>query len=505
MRLGRNLIAGLGNSALTAIVGLAATPFYLHYLGIEAYGLIGFFLALQAMLSLLDMGLSPTINREVARATAEGDRAPVRRLLHTVAHLAWGLSILMALAVFLAAPWITAHWLRANSLDQATMVDALRLMGLAIACRWPAALYLGAVNGAQRMLVSSSLASAYAAVSAAGAIALLAWVEPSVIAFFAWQAVAALAYTLAMRLAAWRALGGRQGETVAFAEIRRVWKFSAGMGLIAVSAVVFMQVDKALLSTLLELDAFGRYALASLLASGIYVLVTPMFNVVYPRFSALVAAHDEARLAELYSLGTRLLATLVFPLAMVLGFFAQPLVSLWSRDPSLAAATAPILAVLMAGNALHAVMYFPYALQLAQGMPRIGATVSAVKILLLVPLMSVMTLAYGEMGAAFAWLSINVFYLFFGTWMTHRKLLRAEGPRWLLRDVGVPLALVLLVAALAVAAGAREAASGFASLAWGVGMIAVPMLASLALAPRLREAILSNFGLARAPEGRSDL
>jgi len=89
--------------------------------------------------------------------------------------------------------------------------------------------------------------------------------------------------------------------------------------------------------------------------------------------------------------------------------------------------------------------------------------------------------------------------------MTHRRLLRAEGPRWLLRDVGVPLGLVLLVAALAVAAGAREAASGFASLAWGVGMMSVPMLASLALAPRLREAILANFGLARAPEGRSDL
>lgn len=43
MTLGRNLIAGLVNSVWSALVGLAVVPFYLDYLGVEAYGLIGFF------------------------------------------------------------------------------------------------------------------------------------------------------------------------------------------------------------------------------------------------------------------------------------------------------------------------------------------------------------------------------------------------------------------------------------------------------------------------------
>ena len=76
MRLGRNLLVGLLNSALAAVVGLAATAGYLHYLGVERYGVIGVFVTIQALLSLLDMGLSPTLNREVARATATGDWIP---------------------------------------------------------------------------------------------------------------------------------------------------------------------------------------------------------------------------------------------------------------------------------------------------------------------------------------------------------------------------------------------------------------------------------------------
>ena len=70
MSLRRNLLAGLANSVWSALVSLAVVPFYLKYLGIEAYGLIGFFVTTQAILSLLDMGMAPTINREVALCSA---------------------------------------------------------------------------------------------------------------------------------------------------------------------------------------------------------------------------------------------------------------------------------------------------------------------------------------------------------------------------------------------------------------------------------------------------
>lgn len=504
MRLGRNLIAGVGNSAWTALVGLVATPFYLHYLGVEAYGLIGVFLAMQAMLSLLDLGLSPTMNRETARGIADGNIDDVRRLLHSFAVVSWTVALGLAVLLVLAAPLIAAHWLKPQDLTISELSRALALMGLAIACRWPAGLYLGTLNGAQRLVVSSAIGSGYATLAAGGAIAVLALGSPTIEAFFAWQALAALAYTLALRFAAWRAVGGRRGARAGIEPLRRVWRFSAGMGLIAASSVLFTQVDKTLLSTLLPLEAFARYTLAGLLSGGLYVLVTPMFNAMFPRFSTLVVAGDVDRLGELYSLGTRLLATLVFPAAMVLAFFARPLLHLWTGNAELAAAAAPVMALLTAGTALHAVMYFPYALQLAYGMPRLTMTINVVMIVLLVPLMIALTLVHGEVGAAGAWLLLHIFYLLFGTWMTHRRLLRGHGKRWLLRDVGLPLGASLAVAAIATAAGADAVTSNAGWVAWAIAMWLAPVLLSLAAFPDLRRSLLDNVGLAQFVGPRSD-
>lgn len=505
MRLGKNLLAGLANSALTALVGLVATPGYLHFLGIERYGMVGVFLALQALLSLLDMGLSPTLNREVARSTASGDWLPVRGLFACLSRLYLGVAVVIFLVLLACSPWLASHWFRPESLAVSEIFEALVWMGAAIACRWPVGLYASVVNGAQRLTLSSSLASAYAVFSAAGALALLSWLEATLPVFFAWQTFAALAYALALRQAAWRAIGGRSGALAAWGELRRVWRFSAGMGLIAVTSVVFTQLDKVLLSRLLGLDAFGRYALATLVASGIYIIVTPIFNAIYPRYSVLVVAEREQPLWVLHRLGTNMMVALVFPLALVLGVMSQPLVALWTQDAQLSATVSPVVALLCAGTALHAVMFLPYALQLAHGLPRLAIRINLVLIVVLVPLMLSLTRAYGEVGAAAAWLTLHCLYLLLGTWVTHRHLFRGLGGAWLARDVGLPLLLTLLVGVLARWAGVQDAQGLLAVLGGAAATWLAGASACLAISPELRLAIRQHLpqwtGLSRGGKG----
>jgi O-antigen/teichoic acid export membrane protein len=492
MRLSWNLLAGLSNSAWTAIVGLAATPFYLRYLGLDAYGLIGFFTSLLVLLQLLDFGLSPAMNREVAR---QGAGAGLRNLLRSLENIYWAIALLLGGLMIATAGWIGRHWLQSSHLTRPDIVHAVMLMGLVVAARWSTGLYLGVLMGAQRQVAASAITIAVTTLTAVGAVLVLAFLSATIHAFFIWQAGMGLVYALVMRWSAWRALGGSQGARFDLGALREVWRFSAGLTGVAISGVILSQLDKVLLSRLLGLDAFGRYMLATMVASGLYLLVTPVFNAIYPRFSVFVASGETERLAELYGLGTRLLATLLFPMAMGIALNAQSLMQLWTRDPAIASSAAPVVSILVIGSAIHGVMYFPYALQLASGALRLPLTINAFLIALIVPLIVFLTLAFAEVGAAIAWLSLHVCYLFLGTWLTHRRLLRGRGTAWLLRDVGIPVLATLIVALVASRIAMPDGAGPAGGLLRAAVVSLSAALLSLALSPGLRDVLYGNLVL----------
>src|SRR5579871_265993 len=97
MQLRRNLIAGILHIAWSAVASLIAVPLYLKYLGLEAYGLVGFFTVTQSLLVLLDFGLATTANREVARYSALGKRNDAANMLHTLAVVYWTVAALIGL------------------------------------------------------------------------------------------------------------------------------------------------------------------------------------------------------------------------------------------------------------------------------------------------------------------------------------------------------------------------------------------------------------------------
>lgn len=442
---GRNLLAGLANSVWSALVGLVVVPFYVKYLGMEAYGLVGFFITAQVMFQLLDMGLAPTMNREVARFSASGDVKAAGNLLHTLAVIYWSMAVVIAALVMLAAPLIASHWLNSKALPGETVVHALILMGLVVASRWPIGLYQAALIGAQRMTVSSAVNISMVTLGSVGAVMVLAFVSPTIEAFFTWQACVGIAYVLILRQATWQVIGRSSCNKFDGQELKRIWRFTAGMSAIGMTGILISQLDKIILSKMLTLEDFGHYTLATVVVSALYILIAPTFNLIYPRFSTFVSRDDIGTLTLQYRLGSRLLASILFPAAAFLAIFAKDLVFLWTNNQDVAAEAAPIIALLAAGSALHGIMHFPYALQLAHGATRLSLTINLVLIAVMLPLLVLLPMTFGKSGGGLAWLSAMGFYALFGTWYMHRHLLHNSGARWLINDVGVPLFLSMAV------------------------------------------------------------
>lgn len=490
----RNLIASLISSILTALVGLAVVPFYLRYLGVEAYGLIGFFAMTQGLLQLLDLGLTPTINREVARCSASGNMHEGRNLLHTLAVVYWVMGFVIALTVVMLAPLVAEYWLKSQQLPQDTVRHAVMLMGLVVACRWPSGLYQGALMGMQRQTVSSTVNIIMAVVGSFGAVWVLAFVSPTIEAFFSWQACAAILNVVVTRWATWRVIGRDGAGKFDVKGLKRIWRFSMGMSGVALTATIFTQLDKVMLSKVLGLAEFGHYMLATTVVSGLYFLTMPVFNVMYPRFCALVKSGDTEKLVKLYRLSTSLFATAYFPVAMVLAVFSREVMLVWTGNSDIAASAAPVITLLAIGSALHGAMYFPYALQLAYGMTRLPLVINGILMVVLVPLVIILALSYGALGGAMAWLALHILYAMLGTWLTHRHLLKGIGAKWLLQDVGVPFALSFLVGVVGHYVLQSAAYSAYVGLMYGVALALLASLLSLAILPKLRTTLLSSIG-----------
>jgi O-antigen/teichoic acid export membrane protein len=494
MKLAKNFSAGFLNTAWAAVVSVLVVPFYLRYLGLEAYGLIGFFIALQAVIGLLDLGLSPTINREVARGRSTGDTATMQTLLGTLATVYWTTAVAILVLITLAAPVLGRSWLNGVNLGSDVVTHAVMLMGVIAACRWPVGFYLGAAMGAERIVTASAISIVTVTLGNIGAVLVLAFVSPTIQAFFLWQALIAVVHVGLMRHVT-RDIFGSTGFAFDLDALRGIWRFTLGMGVVAILGAILMQLDKILLSKVVSLSDLGRYTLAGLVSRLLYLFLTPAFGAVYPRLSAMVAEKRIGDVEALYRIGTRALMTMIFPLSVFIAVFAFDLVKLWTGDAALAQSVAPVIALLVLGTAMNGVMHFPYALQLAHGRSALPALINLILIVVFVPMVLVLTLKFGIIGAAAAWAILNTLYVVLGTWLTHRELLPGIGARWLAGDVGVPLVASLAVGGLGSIAVRQFSFGIFAELAAGILLAILAVGATVWLSPsavsRSRSILLS--------------
>ncbi len=496
MQLQRNLLAGLVNSVWTALATFSVVPFYIDYLGIEAYGVIGFFITLQGVFLLLDLGLSPTVSREFAKHNVDRRYAGVANFMHSVAIAYWLLAAVIITFFLVFSGFIADRWLQASNADL-TNTQLVLLMGVSVAGRFPHSIYRGALIGAEKLVLLNSINILMVTITAVGSVLVLALADATLQAFFIWQAIAGLLLTLLMRRAAWKLIfpaGRKASERPRFDRISllRVWRFTAGLTLVSIAGVILLQLDKLVLSAMLPLREFGIYMIAVLAGSVFSAFFMPVFNVIYPRMTTLVETGDTEQLKALYKNGTRLLGMILFPLAMVVGLFSEPIVALWTGDLLLAAQAQPLIFFIAVGFAINGVMHFPYALQLAYGRTGIALQCAVLVAIILIPLLFIMVARFGAVGGAASWLIIQLIYLLTGSWLTHRSLLRGTGLIWLLGDVGIPLSAAVLVG-VAVSSLLNSPLNVVQVLSWstlsGVTALALALLASPVFYSHVRNAM----------------
>ncbi len=441
----RNLLANFSGAMWVAALVLVLTPVYVRLLGIGAYGLVGFYTSMQAVLTLLDMGFGMTLNRELARLAANGASSDRRSLVQTLETIYWAAAAAIAALLCALAPLIASRWIHSQTLPTDLVRNVVMLMGIAIGFNFPTSLYSGGLLGLQRHVRLNAILATFGTLRWGGAAVVLT-LRPSVLVFFAWQASVVALQTITLAIVLSRAIGAtlwrRRFRMESLARLR---SFATGLAMVTLLGALLTHADKLIVSRFTSLEVFGYYSLAATIASGLALMAMPFFATVFPQLSALSVV-DEEGMRRLYHRVSQGLAAFLLPTAAVLSLFAREVLLAWTHEPTVAEHAAPFLSVLAIGFGLHGLAYMPYALQLANGWVSLLLRFNAIALVVLIPFSVASVLRVGPLGPAVAWALLNAGYVVIGVLIMHKRLLQGEQWTWYAIDLGKPLLGTLLIA-----------------------------------------------------------
>lgn len=446
MTLSKNVLANYVGQVYVAGLNLAIVPVYVRYLGVEAFGLVGFYAVLQAWFFALDLGLSPTMSRETAlHAAGKLTRLEVREILRKLEWIFGSLGICGAALLMIFSGAVSEKWLKIDHLPIAEARNAIALMGAIAALRWMGSVYRGAITGLEHLVWLNGFNVGIATVRFAGVVPVLNFVAPTPLVFFSFQLFVA---ALELGMLIWRAyrslhVHAPQRASLIGAPLRRILRFSLPLALCSVSWTLVTQLDKLLLTSLLPLAAYGHFTLGVMAAGGVSLATTSITGALIPRLTSVCASNDQAALFSLYCRASQAVAIISFPTAATLAFFAQPTLLVWTGDADLADYAAPILALYAVGNGILSLGGLPYYLQFAKGNIRFHLIGNVLFITFLLPGIVWATKAYGAIGAGGVWLVGNLLY--FMTWipLVHRRFAPGLHQMWLGGVIPIVVASIL--------------------------------------------------------------
>lgn len=495
----QNIVANYFGQGWSGFMAMAFLPAYIKYLGSEAYGLIGLFAVVQALFTILDMGMSPVLNRELARTWRDTNATQhIRNLLCSVEMVCFGLIFVLILLGCIVSDYVAQEWLKSELLTVQEVSHAIVLMTIVASLRLCEGVYRGSLFGLEQQVWYNLTYSLISTVRYLGALAVLVYLSPTIEAFFIWQVAVSLIAVIVLAVRVHLGLPKAPNKPRwSWESLAGVWKFARGMMGLTFLTMLFLQLDKLLLSRFTSLADLGYYTLAATAANVMFMVVVPITQAVYPELIRLTQGGGRSRLESLYHGTTQLVVVITAAVAMIFCVFSDGLIFLWSGNSDLVRNTAPLLSILALGSFLNCLSYLPTQLQIARGWTSQLLKINLFVVLIFAPALLLAINEYGVVGAAWGWVAVNAINLLLISRVTHRILFNTYQVKWYFIDILLPTVgavIAVLIAKQFQPINYMDRAQWLLFLAIaGAGTIATSSLFSSSIRKYLRNAMIRKY------------
>jgi O-antigen/teichoic acid export membrane protein len=438
-QLKKNLLANYIGQFYLIIISIIMVPFYLKYMGSEAYGLIGFFTLIQSWMMLLDAGFSPTLLREVARVKSSKSTEKLKEfkyLFHSMETLFFLAASTTALLLFSFSDFLSIHWLKVESLPLEKVSYVISLIGIMVGIRFTTTLYKSAIAGAEELIWLNKVNILIATIRYIGVLFVLHFISSDFQHFFEYQLLVAIAELLTFAIFFYKTMEiGHYIFYFSLNALRPILSFSMGIAYSSIVWIIITQLDKLLLSGILSLKEYGYFSILTVIANGIIQIASPITKALLPRMSALYAENNLKEMIVIYRQTSQIFAILLFSVTAIITLFSYQLLFAWTGDKEAAEWGKNVLIWYTLGNALLTFSGFAFYIQFVYGNLKMHLRFYTFLLIFLSPLIAYTTYTYGAEGMAKLWFffSLSTFIIWVA-WIHHIFIPKQHIP-WLTKDI----------------------------------------------------------------------
>jgi len=339
---------------VNVLVGVFLSPFILHRLGDEAFGLWILIFSVTGYYGLFDLGIRSSIVRYIAKYSANEQHDELNRLVNT-AMFSYSAIGIVAMVLTLIATYYVNSIFRIPAEFVATARWLLVMVGTSVSLGFPLGVFSGILEGLQRFYllnftsISSTLLRALLIVLALRngrgllTVALITVGLP-------------LLGTLVNATAVFRHLPLRLGtQYLSWSSMRRIASYSGTTFLIIVAGRLRFKTDALVIGTFVSAAAITYFTIGSRLVDYASEVVSGLAQIFVPMSSQSHATGDLDGLRKIFVVGNRACAFIIFPITAILTILGRSVIEAWV-GPKYVATSYPVLLVLL----------YPTTLMLAQ-------------------------------------------------------------------------------------------------------------------------------------------
>lgn len=324
----KNVASSWGGLSVNIAVGFFLSPFILHHLGDDAYGLWLLIFSLTGYYGIFDFGIRSSLIRYVSKFQATGDRDELARLINTSLFTYSCLGLIMMIPTVLGSFYVDRIFkVPPTFLGEARIL--FFMVGAALALGFPLGISGGILEGLQRFYLMNWTNIVATLIRAALIIFVLrhglGLLSVALITVSLPLVASAIRAVIAQRLLAlpygWKYVSKQS--------LRQVVNYGSVTFMIIVAGRLRFRTDAVVIGTFLSAAAITHFSIGARLVDYAGETVSSLAQIFTPMTSHFHATGDYNQLRKIFIAGNRACAFVMFPMTVTLLVMGKSVIEAW--------------------------------------------------------------------------------------------------------------------------------------------------------------------------------